>query len=72
MELERVNRNARSKTLTVEVNFYSVKFLSITFFYSALISVSKTVSFALDNLILLHSAADTYKEIAILAEIYYD
>lgn len=54
----------------IEVNFYPVKFHSITFFYSALISVSKTVSFALDNLMLLHSAADTYQEKAILAEIY--
>lgn len=60
MELERINRNIGSKTLTIEVNFYPVKFHSITFFYSALISVSKTVSFALDNLMLLHSAADTY------------
>lgn len=54
----------------IEVNFYPVKFHSITFFYSALISVSKTVSFSLDNLMLLHSAADTYQENAILAEVY--
>lgn len=72
MELERINRNVGSKTLTIEVNFYAVKFHSITFFCSALISVSKTVSFALDNLMLLHSTADTYQEKAILAEIYYD